>query len=271
MKGILLTGAAGIVGTALRPLLSQRYAHVVLTDISHITDIAKNESFVKGDIANLEFVKSLAERVDGIVHLAGMVGPDYSWDAVLQPNIVGTFNVYEAATAGKVKNVVYASSHHSVGFLRRGETIDETTAPRPDSFYGVSKAFGESLGVFFTDKFGLNVLAIRIGFVSDQVNDERRVHTWISARDLAQLVEIGLETEDLGYELVYGISDNPDPFFDNSNATRLGYRPKDNAENVVADPSILDQSPDQQTVEGAVVGGRFAAAGFQGNTRRITG
>lgn len=271
MKRILLTGAAGVVGTALRPLLSERYANVLLTDISDITEVAENESFEKGDIADLPFVRSLATRVDGIVHLAGMVGPDYSWDEVLQPNIVGTFNVYEAARAAGVKNVVYASSHHSVGFIRRGEKIDETTAQRPDSYYGVSKAFGESLGVFFADKFGLNVLAIRIGFVGDQVIDERRLHTWVSACDLAQLIEIGLATEDLGYELVYGVSENPESFFDNSNAARLGYSPNDNSVNVVADSSILEKRPDPQTIEGSVVGGRFAAAGFQGNTRRITG
>lgn len=271
MKKILLTGAAGIVGTALRPLLRERYSHVLLTDIAGITSLAENESFERGDIADLSFVKTLAAQVGGIVHLAGMVGPDYTFDDVLLPNIVGTQNVYAAAHAAGVTHVVYASSHHSVGFIRRGEHIDETTAPRPDSYYGVSKAFGESLGAFFADKFGLNVLAIRIGFVGDTVADERRLHTWTSPRDLAQLIEIGLTTPNLGYELVYGVSENPGPFFVNTNAERLGYRPKDKSVNAVADPSVLDARPDPNTIEGAVVGGRFAASGFEGNTGRVAG
>ncbi|MEM7012176.1 MAG: NAD(P)-dependent oxidoreductase, partial [Verrucomicrobiota bacterium] len=172
---------------------------------------------------------------------------------VLGPNIVGTWNVFAAAKAAGVSNVVYASSHHAVGFLKRGARIDETTIPRPDSCYGLSKSFGEEIGSYFVDKFGLNVLAIRIGFVGPAPIDERRLHTWISPRDLAQLVDIGLRTPELGYEIVYGVSDNPDPFFDNSNAVRLGFLPIDRAVDAVTDPAILEAPP-----EGEFIGGPFA-------------
>lgn len=260
MKRILVTGAAGAVGSMLRPLLVKRFERVFLCDLTEIpeADLALNESFEVGNICDPGFVTRLASQVDGIVHLAGMVGPDYTFDEVLGPNISGSHHVFAAAQTAGVSHVVYASSHHAVGFFRRGDKIDASTAPRPDSFYGLSKAFGESAGSYFADKFGLNVLAIRIGYVGDQAIDERRLHTWISPRDLAQLIEIGLTTPDLGFEIVYGVSDNPDPFFDNSNATRLGYRPQDRAADHLADPSLLSQKPDTSTAEGTFVGGHFA-------------
>jgi len=270
-KALLLTGAAGSVGRAIRPSLAARYAEVLLTDRVEITDLAPNERMIRGDITELGFVRSLARQVNGMVHLAGLVGPDFTFEETLGPNIIGTHHVFEAARLEGVPRVVYASSHHAVGFLRRGSWIDHGTAPRPDSEYGLSKAYGEAAGALYADKHGLHVFVIRIGFVGDAVVDERRVHTWISGRDLVQLIGIGLETPDLGYEVVYGVSDNPDPFFDNGNAIRLGYRPQDRSPDVVADPALLANFPAGESVAEAVVGGGFAAQGFTGDVARILG
>ncbi len=179
-KSCLLTGAAGIVGSAVRPLLAARYDRVLLTDLVEIADLASNETFQQGDISEAAFVNRLVGQVNGIVHLAGLVGKDYTFAEVLQPNLVGTYNVFEAARTAGVRQVVFASSHHAVGFLRRDEKIDEATAPRPDSPYGLSKAFGELTAWYFAEKYGVNVLVIRIGFVGQQVPDERRLHTWTS-------------------------------------------------------------------------------------------
>lgn len=268
---ILLTGAAGIVGTALRPILREQYDHVILSDLTQIEDLGGNESFEACDVADLDRLIPLSAKATGIVHLAGMVGPDYGFDDVLQPNIVGTYNVYKAAHASGLSNVVYASSHHVLGFNKRGAPIDHQTPHRPDSHYGLSKAFGESAGAYFCDNFGLNVLAIRIGYVGPTVTDERRLHTWVSARDLAQLIHIGLTSEDLGYETVYGISNNPEPFFDNSNAARLGYLPQDGAMDHLADERIPSNKPDASTIAGGCVGGGFAAVGFQGSSEKTLG
>ncbi len=263
MKTVLLTGAAGIVGTALRPFLAKRYGRLLLTDIKEITGLAANELFERGDITDIGFVKDLARRAEGIVHLAGNVGPEYTFGEVLGPNIVGAYNVFEAARQAGVRQVVYASSHHAVGFLPRGAVIDESTPPRPDSWYGVSKVFGEAVGSYYADKYGLNVLAIRIGSVTDKVQDERRLRLWSSPRDLARLIEIGLAAEDLGWRLVYGVSQCPDPFFQNSEAERLGYRARDRAEDFPARESILTERPGAATVEGRFVGGHFAAEDYQ--------
>lgn len=269
MKRILLTGSAGIIGSLIRPFLRLRYEHVVLTDLAQIENVANNESFVQGDIADRDFVPRIAGEVDGIVHLAGRVGPDYSFDEVLTANIVGTHNVFAAARAQGVSRVVYASSHHAVGYWKRSDYIDETALPRPDSQYGLSKAFGELVASYYSDKFAIDVLAIRIGFCSAQVIDERRLHTWISPRDLVQLIQIGLKTPNLGFEIVYGVSDNPDPFFDNTNAARLGYRPQDRALDHLADKGILDHTADATKIGDAVVGGPFAQDGFVGHPARI--
>ena len=264
MKKVLLTGAAGIVGSALRPLLARRYEHILLTDIEEIADLSANESFRQGDIADAEFVAELASSVEGIVHLAGRVGSHYTFDDVLGPNIVGTYNVFEAARRSGVKQVVFASSHHAVGFVSRSDKVDENTLPRPDSWYGVSKVFGESVSSYYADKFGLNVLAIRIGYVGEKVIDERRLHTWNSPQDLANLIDIGLANRDLGYQLVYGVSECPDSFFNNAAAMRLGYIPGDRALDHLADESIPQQRPDPSDFAGRFIGGPFTAEGREG-------
>jgi uronate dehydrogenase len=257
MTKILLTGAAGIVGKALRPILAEKYPSIVLTDLVEITDLSSNETFVQGDITDLSFVKKLVQGVSGIVHLAAMVG-HYSFDEVLGPNFVGTYNIYEASRMTDIPpRVIFASSHHAVGFFKRGEqAIDHRTAPRPDSFYGLSKAYGEGLASLYADKYSVKTLSIRIGYVGENVPDERRMHTWISASDLYQLIEIGFTVPDLHHEIVYGVSQVPEPFFDNSNACRLGYKPQDLSTNYLLSPDIEKVQPGPDSF----IGGSFATS-----------
>lgn len=268
MKSILLTGAAGIVGRAIRSELSRHHEHVLLSDIQPITDLGANESFEAGDLTNPNFLTRVSAKVDGIVHLGGLVGADYTFEEVLGPNIIGAHNVFEAARINGISRVIYASSAHCVGFIKRGEHIDHQTFPRPNGEYAVSKAFGEMEASCYVDKFDLNILCIRIGYVGNDLDKERRLRTWVSPRDLVQLIEIGLNN-DLGFEVTYGVSNNAEPFFDNTNAFRLGYQPQDNALDFVTDNSVLDQKPNLNSIEEGVVGGGFAAAGFAGDTHRI--
>ncbi len=149
-----------------------------------------------------------------------------------------------------------------MGFHCRGTHIDAQTTPRADSYYGISKAFGEILASYFADKYGLNILSIRIGYVGGKAIDERRMRTWCSPRDLAQLVHIGLLTPDLGNRLVYGISNNPGSFFDNSSAEEIGYRPMDNSLDFLTDPELCNAVPDPNLVEDMFIGGYFASGGM---------
>ena len=191
------------------------------------------------------------------------------WETVLQANIVGCYNLFEAARRQGVQRVVFATTNHVIGFYRRSQRIDHAVPPRPDSRYGVSKAFGEALGRYYADKHGLRVLSIRIGNVGDRPLDRRRLSIWISPRDLLQLVRIGLEHPDLHYEIVYGASDNDRTWWDNSNAYRLGYKPLDESEPFA--PEILATEPPESMDEIAELfqGGPFCSAEFTGNLERI--
>lgn len=265
---ILMTGAAGIVGTALRPILRERY-ELLLTDIVAIQDLAANESYQQADLRELHAMEKLCAQVQAVIHLGGMVGATHGFEEVLGPNIVGTHHLFEAATRQGVKRVIYASSHHVVGFAPRGSRLDHRTPPRPNGEYALSKAFGEAAASYYADNFGLQILSIRIGYMGDDFSKERRLHTWISARDLAQLIHIGFTHPELHHEVVYGVSEVPDPFFDNQNAYRLGYVPKDRVLDHVKRPEVLNQQPDLSSIEGGVVGGGFAAVGFAGDPAKV--
>ena len=228
MKEILMTGAAGGVAGFLRQEFKGRYA-LRLSDIKTLSDLGDGETFVEADLARPEHVDAAVAGVYGIVHL-GAFSVEGSWDVILQANIAATYNVFEAARRHGVKRIIFASSNHAVGFYPRSQTIDHACYPKPDSRYGVSKVFGEALGSLYADKYGLEVFNIRIGNVAERPIDVRRLAIWISPRDLAQLVGLGLDLPDLHFETVYGMSDNDRAWWDNSNALRLGYRPQDKSE-----------------------------------------
>ncbi len=269
---ILVTGAAGIVGTALRPLLRKAAKEIVLSDIAPIDELGLGERYLQCDLQDLETLTGAASGVDAILHLGGAVGATLDFDTILGANIIGTRNVFEAARLNGIKRVVFASSHHAVGYTPRGEAIDHLAPLRPNSDYGVSKAYGEAVGSYYADNFDMEALSIRIGYVGDDLSKERRLRTWISPRDLLQLVEIGFTYPGLRHEIVYGVSESPEPaFFDNENAHRLGYRPQDRSVDRLTDPSVLDQVPDLNSIEEGVVGGGFASANFAGDVAKVLG
>ena len=233
MKTILITGAAGDIGSHLRRELAGRY-NLRLSDVKPMTHLNPGEEFMRADIAAMEDLAHVTRGVDAIVHLGGfsVEGP---WEAILPANIIGCYNVFESARANGVKRILFATSNHAVGFYRRDETIDHRVYPRPDSRYGVSKVFGEALGSLYADKYGMEVFNMRIGNVNPRPIDKRRLSIWISPRDLAQLVTIGIEHPDIRFEIVYGVSGNQRSWYDNSNAERLGYRPQDDSEGHAAE------------------------------------
>src|SRR5262249_47801905 len=129
-----------------------------------------------------------------------------------------------------VKRIVFATSNHAVGFYPRAQEIDHRVAPRPDSRYGVSKAFGEALASLYSDKFGIGVLCTRIGNFGEKPIDKRRLSIWISPRDYPRLAPRGLEHPATRYKIVYGVPGNQRSWYDNSNAERLVYRPQNNSD-----------------------------------------
>ena len=227
MKTVLITGAAGDVGTHLSRELADKY-RLRLSD-KRLLKPPKGQSFMHADVSEMADALRITKGVDAIVHLGGysVEGP---WDAILQANIVGCYNVFEAARRNGVKRILFPTSNHAVGFYRREQKIDHRVYPKPDSRYGVSKVFGEALGSLYADKYGMEFLMIRIGNVNPAPIDKRRLSIWFSPHDLAQLVSIGIEHPEIRFEVVYGISGNTRSWYDNSNAVRLGYRPHDDSE-----------------------------------------
>jgi uronate dehydrogenase len=229
MKRVLLTGAAGGVGTMIRPLLRQIYPDLVLSDLREPAALQANEPFRQADLTDPAQVEAAVAGMDGILHLGGysIEGP---WDTILQANIVGCYNLYEAARRRGVRRVVFASSNHAMGFYPRHSHIGVAAIPRPDSRYGVSKVFGEAVGALYADKHGIGVLSVRIGNVGERPIDRRRLAIWLHPEDLVQLMRIGLEHPDIRYEVVYGCSANERTWWDNTRAYQLGYEPKHRAE-----------------------------------------
>ncbi|WP_064693031.1 NAD-dependent epimerase/dehydratase family protein [Rhizobium aegyptiacum] len=261
MRRIAMTGAAGRVGTLLRPFLRQHVEHVRLIDIHEPVDLAENESFVRADLSKLEEATAALRGIDGVVHLAGIAsGVDMS--AILQANVLGTYNLYEAARINKVERMIYASSNHATGFYPRGEVISPLDSMRPDSPYGLSKCWGELVAGLYYDTAGIRSLSIRIGNAGTYPNSERTIAIWISARDLAQLVRIGLTHPQIAATVVYGVSDTDTKWWDNNLATRLGYQPQDRPR----DHARIEDGAEGRVAR-AFQGGGFCEFNHDGNIR----
>jgi uronate dehydrogenase len=265
MKKILITGAAGDVGGHLRRELAGRYA-LRLSDIRPVKALSAGEEFVRGDCASLADMLRATKGVDAIVHLGGfsVEGP---WETILRANIVGTYGVFEAARRNGVRRIAFASSNHAVGFYRRDESIDHRVVPKPDSRYGVSKAFGEALGSLYADKYGMEVVCLRIGNVAPRPVDKRRLAIWLSPRDLAQLVSIAINRPGLRFEIVYGVSGNRRSWYDNANAEGLGYRPQDDSE-FLAEAVLANEKPGADPRTEMFQGGTFVVAEDGGDPTR---
>jgi uronate dehydrogenase len=256
MKTVLITGAAGDVGTHLRRELAGKY-RIRASDLRDLGQKFKDQQFMRADIADFKDALRITRGVDAVVHLGGysVEGP---WQGILSANIIGCYNVFEAARRNGAKRILFPTSNHATGFYRRDQTIDHRVYPKPDSRYGVSKVFGEALGSLYADKYGMEVFCMRLGNVNPKPIDKRRLSLWFSPRDLAQLVAIGIEHPDVRFEIVYGISANKRAWYDNSNAYRLGYRPQDDSE-IFAEEVLVRERPGDPVAE-RYQGGVFCVA-----------
>src|ERR1700745_4045277 len=199
MQTVLITGAAGGIGTRLCQLLKGVYPNIRLSDVRRPADLAAEETFVQADLANMAEVDKAVAGVEGIVHLGGF-SVEGRGDTILQSNIIGCYNLFEAARRHRVERVVFASSNHAVGFYPRRRRIGVDAAVRPDSRYGGSRAFGEALGGVYAFKYGLRVTCIRIGNFGDVPVDRRRLSIWLAPQDPVQLAPLGPQHAGIRYE-----------------------------------------------------------------------
>jgi uronate dehydrogenase len=266
-RRIVLTGAAGGIGTMIRPLLAPPYPGLVLSDRVKPANLLASETFVAADLAKPDEVAAAVQGAHSVVHLGGfsVEGP---WETILQANIIGCYNLFEAARVAGVRRVVFASSNHAVGFYPRKRKIRTDVTVRPDSRYGVSKAFGEALGALYADKHGMAVTCLRIGNVGPRPLDVRRLSIWISPEDIVQLIRIGLDHPDIRFDILYGASDNEASWWDNSRARQLGYRPTGRAEDHRAHAVAEQEKVGRDPVGDLFQGGSFCSVEFTNDVKR---
>lgn len=257
---ILLTGAAGGLGQALRSRLKANAAVLRLSDKVAVEPASKGEEVVLADLANAAEVDTAVAGCDAIVHLGG-ISVEAPFEAILQANILGVFHLYEAARKHGVKRVVFASSNHVTGFYKQSETITADHPARPDSYYGVSKAFGEDFSRFYFDRYGIETACIRIGSSFPEPKDRRMLATWLSYDDLHRLISACLSTPVLGHSIVFGMSDNAVTWWDNSRARHVGYVPQDSSDVFREAVYARTSAPDLNDPVAIYQGGAFVKAG----------
>lgn len=223
-----MTGAAGRIGSVLRAGLAGRQGSLRVMDTAPL-ETGPGEEVVQGDVRSMEDARRAAAGCEAVVHLAGI--PDEApFEEILDTNIRGTYNVFEAARVEGCRRVVFASSNHAIGFYPVGETIGTDDPVRPDTYYGVSKAFGENLGRLYHDRYGLEIVCLRIGAFLPEPLRPRHLSVWLSHRDAVQLVQRSLEAPGVGFLIVFGTSDNRRSWWRRDGWDRIGYAPQDRAE-----------------------------------------
>jgi uronate dehydrogenase len=257
---LLLTGAAGGLGKALRERLKANCSMLRLSDVQAFGAAAAGEEVVLADLADSTAVSEMVKGVDAIIHLGG-ISVDGPFGPIFQANILGVYNLYEAARKHGVKRVVFASSNHVTGFYRQSETINASHPPRPDGLYGVSKAFGEDLSRFYFDRYGIETACIRIGSSFPEPKDRRMIATWLSFDDLHRLITACLSTPVLGHSIIFGMSDNAVTWWDNSRARHIGYVAQDSSDIFRDAVYACTPAPDLNDPVAQFQGGGFVVAG----------
>ena len=265
-KKVLVTGVSGHLGGMLfRTMAKIGYSNLLGTDLKK-KNIEKNTKFITADLKNFQSILKITKGVYAIVHF-GAIPVEDTQKNILQNNIIGTYNLFEAARINKVKRVVFASSNHAIGFHRRTTRLNEFSKQRPDSHYGLSKAFGEDLSRLYADKFNIKSMCIRIGSCLKVPEDKRHLSTWISYEDLTQLVNIGIKHKLIHHEIVYGVSKNKKSWWNNSRAYMLGYKPKDSADRFNVTALSKNEYKDKMAL--LFQGGVFTSANFKGKIKSI--
>ena len=256
---LVLTGARGNLGNELRPALAKMTRELVSTDIREAPEsLAPNETYVQADIADFAAVEPLLKGADMVIHFGAIVD-EKPFEELLGPNYIGAYNVWEAAHRHGVRRVVYASSIHAVGLCETNRGIDTDEPHRPDTFYGLAKCFAEDLGKMYWEKRGIEAVCLRILSCTPEPQNVRALGTWLSYRDMVQLVVRSIETPVTGFTVAYGVSGNTRAPVSNHKVGFLGYKPQDNAEDWAEALFAKAIEPNPQDLAQSRLGGPFAS------------
>ncbi|NNE81695.1 MAG: NAD(P)-dependent oxidoreductase [Silicimonas sp.] len=261
MNRLLITGAAGGLGKVLRHQLGHVAETIRVSDIAALGDAGRNEEVVQCDLGDKAGVLDLVDGCDGVLHLGGK-SIEGTWDVVRAANIDGVVNLYEAARKTGKPRIIYASSNHAIGFHQQTELLDANSRTRPDSYYGVSKVFGEAIASMYYDKFGIETACIRIGSCFPEPINHRMLSTWMSYDDFVRLIERIFMVPRLGCPIIYGASANAASWWDNREVAYLGWTPEDNSEVFRAKLDAAMDPPRADHPTAVFQGGTFCADGI---------
>ncbi len=253
---ILMTGAAGGLGQAMRGRLKANCRVLRLSDRMPMASAQNGEELVQADLADAQAVHDMVRGCQAIVHF-GVVSTEQPWASILQAHISGAYHLYEAARAHGVQRIVFASSNHVMGYYRQSEVVDALSPPRPDGLYGLSKAFGEDLSRLYFDRHGIETACVRIGSSFPEPQDRRMLATWLSYDDLHRLITACLTTPVLGHSIIYGTSNNSVSWYDNRHARHIGFVPQDSSDGFRQ--AVLQRTPTPDLNDPAV---QFQGGGF---------
>lgn len=228
-RPVLVTGASGALGSMLAGQLSAAGWDLVLTDLKPFPgELPPRARFAAGDLCDRASIAALAQGCGAIVHFGG-VSTERPFEEVLGPNISGLFHIYEAARLAAAR-VIFASSNHAIGFHERTTPLDADCELRPDTYYGLSKAYGELIGKLYWYKHGVESISIRIGSGFPEPSNRRMLSSWLSYADLARLVDAGLRAEDVGCEVIWGASANSRSWWRRDSRGKIGWAPQDSTD-----------------------------------------
>lgn len=257
---LLLTGAAGRLGTHLRRGLAPLARRLRVSDRVVIADLMPNEEAAICDLADAEAVLKMTDGVDAIVHFGG-APLEMGWETILSSSICGSYNIYEGARKNGVRRVVYASSVHAIGYHRIEDQIDASAPHRPDSLYGLSKCFVEDLGRLYWDKFGIETVCCRIFSSFDQFTDRRHLWSMLTFDDCVRLVEASLTAPRVAHSIIFGTSNNRHRMVDNRLAAHIGFHPQDDTEAHRAEVEARLKPADPDAPASRFLGGWFVDLG----------
>jgi uronate dehydrogenase len=257
---ILITGAAGSLGSHLRAGLTHLADRIRLADINDMGEAAPHEEIVICNLADKAAALELTRGCDAILHFAGHPR-EQTFEEIVADTLPAAYHIYEGARRHGCKRVVYASSIHAVGFHPIEDVPDSRVPHRPDTFYGLTKTFVEDLASLYWDKFGLETVALRICSCFPEPQDRRMLWSWLSFADCVRLAEAALTAPRVGFSVIYGTSDNARRAVSNAHASHIGFRPRDSADGYAAAVIARTDRPDPAAVGTRVVGGHFAATG----------
>jgi uronate dehydrogenase len=218
-----------------------------LLDIAEIPHGEDGAEIFQASITDLSAMEAACAEVDVLLHLGGL-STEHEWAKILETNIHGSYVTLEAARRCGVQRAILASSNHAIGYIgtQTGE-IDAAAFPRPDTNYGVGKVALEALGSLYADRYGMDVIAIRIGSCFERPQNARMLHTWLSPDDAARLIEACIAAPVPGFRVIWGASNNTRPWVSLAGARALGYAPQDDAERfaaeLLAEQDEIDSDP----------------------------